>query len=58
MIDPVTGIRYIATSLPINMMPSSDNEQILLDKYKNEFNKLEKTKLTIDGNQYSIIQMF
>jgi hypothetical protein len=40
------------------MMPSSDNEQILLDKYKNEFNKLEKTKLTIDGNQYSIIQMF
>ena len=58
IIDPVTGIRYIATSLPINMMPSSDNEQILLDKYKNEFNKLEKTKLTIDGNQYSIIQMF
>ena len=58
IIDPITGTRYLAMSLPINMMPSSDNEQILLNFYKNEFNKLERDNITIGGNTYSIIQMF
>lgn len=58
VIDPVSGTRYLVKSLPINMMPSSDNEQILFNDYKNEFNKLETETLTINKNEYSIVQMF
>jgi hypothetical protein len=39
------------------MMPSSENEQILFDKYKNDFNKLAGRLLKIGNNEYSIIQM-
>ena len=56
--DPITGVRYLATSLPINMMPSSDNERILFNKYKNDFNKIAGGFVNINGVNYSIAQMF
>lgn len=36
----VSGNNIIVRSLPINMMPSNDVEQILFDQYKSEFNQL------------------
>lgn len=56
--DSVTGIRYLAKSLSINMMPSSDNERILFNQYKNAFSKLDGQVLKIGTNEYSIIRMF
>lgn len=56
--DPITGIRYLAISLPINMLPTSDNERILFNKYKNDFNKIAGRNIEINGKSYSILQMF
>jgi hypothetical protein len=56
--DPISGVRYLATSLPINMMPSSDNERILFNKYKNDFNKIAGKTIDINGVKYSISEMF
>lgn len=58
IIDPITGDRYTAITLPINMMPSSDNERILFNKHKNGFNKIANTNVTINGESYSVIRMF
>ena len=49
IVDPITGIRYTAYSLPINMMPSSENERIVFNSYKNDFTKLSGQMLKI-GN--------
>lgn len=56
--DPITGSKHIAISLPINMMPSSENERILLNKHKNAFNKIANRMLFINGTQFSILNMF
>ena len=56
--DPITGMRYLAISLPINMLPTSDNERVLFNKYKNDFNKIAGRNITINGKSYSILQMF
>ena len=56
--DNTTGIRVLAKSLPINMMPSSDNERILLNKYVNDFTKISGRTIKIGGIDYSITQMF
>ena len=56
--DPITGIRYLAISLPINMMPVSDNERVLFNKHKNDFNKISGLNIEINGNSYSILQLF
>lgn len=56
--DSVTGIRYLAKSLSINMMPSSENERIIFNKYKNDFSKLQGEVIKIGTQEYSIVQMF
>ena len=56
--DPISGVRYLATSLSINMMPTSDSERIIFNRYKNDFNKLAGQVVTINGNEYSIVEMF
>ena len=56
--DSVTGIRYLAKSLSINMMPSSENERIIFNKYKNDFTKLNGEVIKIGTQEYSVVQMF
>ena len=56
--DSVSGVRHLAVSLPINMMPSSENEQLLFNKYKNDFNKIAGQLIQIGNVSYSIIEMF
>ena len=56
--DPITKTHLTAVTLPINMMPSSDNERILFNKYKNDFNKISDELITIGGISYSILDMF
>lgn len=56
--DPITGSKHVAISLPINMMPSSENERILLNKHKNAFNKIANLTLTINGVSFPIMSMF
>ena len=56
--DPNTGASYLATSLPINMMPTSDNERALFNVYKNAFTRLDGGSIKIGNVNYNIIQMF
>lgn len=56
--NQLMGTKFLATSLPINMMPSSENEEIVLKKYRNDFNKLSSDTIKIGNIDYSIIQMF
>lgn len=59
IIDSVTGSRYIAKTLPINMMPSSDSEMAIFNTLKNDFNALDGNTITIGNNhEYGIIKMF
>ena len=39
-------------------MPSSENEQLLFNKYKNDFNKIAGQLIQIGNVSYSIIEMF
>jgi hypothetical protein len=45
-------------SLPINMMPTSDNERALFNVYKNAFTRLDGSTIKIGNVNYNIIQMF
>lgn len=56
--DSVTGLKYLAKSLTINMLPSSENERVLLGQYRNDFNKLAGHSISIGRQTYSIVQMF
>ena len=56
--DSVTGLKYLAKSLGINMMPSSENERILLGKYRNDFNKIVGDTIKIGKQEYSVVQLF
>lgn len=56
--DASTGASYLATSLPINMMPSSESERALLGTYKNAFTQLVGDTIRIGSIDYSIGDMF
>ena len=58
VVDPITGERYTAITLPINMMPSSENERILFNKHKGGFNSIANSTVKINGESYSVIRMF
>jgi hypothetical protein len=40
------------------MMPTSDNERMLFNRYKNGFNQIAGKLVTIDNINYSIVEMF
>ena len=56
--DSITGLKYLAKSLTINMLPLSENERVLLGQYRNDFNKLAGHSIQIGRQTYSIVQMF
>lgn len=56
--DSVTGNQDLAVSLSVNMMPTSDNERMLFNRYKNGFNQIAGKLVTIDNINYSIVEMF
>ena len=56
--DSVTGNQDLAISLSVNMMPTSDNERMLFNRYKNGFNQIAGKLVTIDNINYSIVEMF
>lgn len=56
--DTNTGASYLAISLPINMMPSSESERSLLGTFTNAFTRITGDNLTIGGIDYSVMDMF
>lgn len=56
--NTVSGNNQIVFSLPINMLPRNDSEQVLLDKYSDSFNSLKQFNYETDYEKHSIVDLF
>lgn len=57
--NTTSGNSSIVQTLPINMMPANESEQMILDEYIDEFNQLSKVKYSEKlQTEYSVIDLF
>jgi hypothetical protein len=56
--NTVTHNPIINYTLPINMLPSSDEERGVFNSYKSEFNKLQGYSYNLNGQKIPLIDLF